>query len=78
MPCTIYNGRNTNSTPLTETTDMLPPHPTDEHRLRARVEREAADAKASRGVTRGDVLLLSGLAFAVVVVLLLLVTMVFF
>ena len=57
---------------------MLPPHPTDERHLHTRVEREAVDAKASRGVTRGDVLLLSGLAFAVVAVLVLLVAVVFF
>lgn len=57
---------------------MLPPHPTDEHRHHVKVERDAADPKASRGVTRGDVLLLSGLAFAVVVVLVLLATIVFF
>ena len=57
---------------------MLPPHPTDERHLHARTERDAADTPASRGVTRGDVLLLSGLAFAVVVVLVLLVAIVFF
>ena len=57
---------------------MLPPHPSDEHRIRARVERDAADGRGSRGITRGDVLLLSGLVLAVVIVLALLVIFVFF
>lgn len=57
---------------------MLPPHPTEEHHHRARVERDAADAKASRGITRGDALLLSGLVLVVIVVFVFLVRIVFF
>ena len=57
---------------------MLPPHPTDEHRLRARAHHDATDTGGSRGITKGDVLLLSGLAFVAVAVLALLVTIVFF
>ncbi|MCY4560385.1 MAG: hypothetical protein OXF79_29300 [Chloroflexi bacterium] len=51
---------------------MLPPHPTDEHLTRARTQRDAENAAKShrgRGVTFGDVALLSGLGLAVVAVI---------
>ena len=57
---------------------MLPPHPTDERHVRDRSQRDAAGASGSRGLTRGDVVLLSGLLFAVVIVLVVLVAIVFF
>ncbi len=57
---------------------MMPPHPSDEHRIRARVQRDAADGRGSRGVTTGDVLLISALLLAVVIVLAVLVFVVFF
>lgn len=57
---------------------MLPPHPTDEHRVRARAQRDEADGRGSRGITGGDVLLLSGLLLAVVILLAVLVIFVFF
>ena len=51
---------------------MLPPHPTDEHLTRARAQRDAENADKNhggRGVTAGDVALLSGLGLAVVAVI---------
>jgi len=57
---------------------MLPPHPTDEHRLRARTQRDAVDTGGSRGITKGDVALLTAALFAVIIILAILVFVVFF
>ena len=53
-------------------TMLPPPHHPDEHLMHARTQRKLQDARGNRGsrrVSTGDVLLLSGLAFAALAVI---------
>lgn len=61
-------------------TMLPPPHHPDEHLMHARTQRKLQDAKGnkgSRGVRKGDVVLVSGLAFAAVLFLAFLVFLLF-
>ena len=61
-------------------TMLPPPHHPDEHLMHARTQRKLQDAegnKGSRGVTRGDVVLVSGLAFAAILLIAFLVFLLF-
>ena len=61
-------------------TMLPPPHHPDEHLMHARTQRKLQDAegnKGSRGVTRGDVVLVSGSAFAAILLIAFLVFLLF-
>jgi hypothetical protein len=61
-------------------TMLPPPHHPDEHLMHAKTQRKLRDAqgnKGSRGVTKGDVALVSGLAFAAILFLAFLVFLLF-
>ena len=61
-------------------TMLPPPHHPDEHLMHARTQRKLQDAKGnkgSRGVTKGDVALVSGLAFGAILFLAFLVLLLF-
>lgn len=50
-------------------TMLPPPHHPDEHLMHARTQRKLRDAeggRGSRGVTKGDVVIVSGLAFGAI------------
>ena len=61
-------------------TMLPPPHHPDEHLMHARTQRKLQSAegnKGSRGVSKGDVVLVSGLAFAAILFLAFLVFLLF-
>ena len=61
-------------------TMLPPPHHPDEHLMHSRTQRKLRDAegnKGSRGVSRGDVVLVSGLAFAAILLIAFLVFLLF-
>ena len=61
-------------------TMLPPPHHPDEHLMHARTQRKLQDRKGnkgSRGVSKGDVVLVSGLAFAAALLIAFLVFLLF-
>ena len=58
-------------------TMLPPPHHPEEHLMHARTQRKLEDAKGSRKVSTGDVVLLSVLAFAATAVIALAVLVLF-
>lgn len=56
---------------------LPPPHHPDEHLMHARTQRKLQDAKGSRRVSTGDVVLLSVLALAATAVIALVVLVLF-
>ena len=58
-------------------TMLPPPHHPEEHLMHARTQRKLEDAKGSRKISTGDVVLLSVLAFAATAVIALAVLVLF-